>query len=91
MTSDLILLGVVWLFWTYIIVELARKGKCWIPVPLFVPLALSTIGLLTNAIFPPWGTILISGLHALLLLCLATFSVLIKVENQMRGKEARRK
>ena len=65
------LLTIVLLFWLLVVQKARALGRPWFPNLLILPIVFLGIGLWLNRLRPPWGTYIVGGVHALLLVMLA--------------------
>ena len=62
--NTFVLLLVVWSFWLLLTTAALWGGRCWFPMTVVPPILLSLLGVSVDRWFPPWGTILVVGIHA---------------------------
>ena len=70
-TYTVSLFTIVLIFWLLVIQKARALGRPWFPNLLVLPFVFIGIGLWLNRLRPPWGTYIVGGVHALLLVMLA--------------------
>jgi len=66
----ILVLLVVWSFWAFLTIAAIWAGRCWFPMTVVPPILLSLLGVGVDRWLPPWGTVIVVGIHAALWLFL---------------------
>jgi hypothetical protein len=83
---NLLALGVVWTFWMWLTIGAIRAKVSWFPFTLVVPLVLSVVAIAINR-WPPWGTALVTAIHALLWLYVLFLWLQLRRSRRMASHE----